>query len=1118
MSHELILEGTLGVDARRAAKKIRDHLLANPATWLSELGRVAVLSGASRLAVDLRATSIVVEWNGAPIDVEVIEQFGRHLLGGDDTLPLPKRSRHTKPDRRPGLLTLAVFAALGDVARAVDINLVGEEGTAKIRRMTREDLEGDLTAGKARVSSVRRDDAFGLLPDATGGLVLDLGARLGALAHWVGLAARPAAVRELGMRMGTGLAISVDGKSLEPAADEPVLSVELPAVGDLAIRVDLLERPPREPRIVYYELGFEIARASLLEPTLELPIRVVVSGAEVPTNASRSQVDETVAAHVRREVLAELPVACERLRAAIVSALGRNDEKARSALEQVAGFLAAAALRANPLDPFFKAFAPTLDWPLLCDAAGRPLSVRDAHRRADGYAIHCRVQRQPLEPEYAPLVADVLWRRGRSAESAFTLLDYDIIAEDVDAGLLRKRQLAENAVAFEPPPCATARSRHRGVEEGACEWQLTLDTSSTGPSLLRLFAGDDLIETREMDSPSPFFRYDAAMRWPGVVVPERTLQKMRAGDGSARMLAVLERVVKESLLKSLETSAVKAPGPARSLALRMISPGLDRAPELTSLLLWQRAGAGFASTAELDASAKQRGHLFVISRALLERETAPKEPVVVVADGEAPHLRAALRDAPLVDYAPYAGAPMADVETVKRYFADAKLASHSFKWREYFLSVTPAARGRHVSLHRGLLVADVELDAKRGMMVATDGETTLRQSADEHAEMVEHAWQSMISWLAGDAGRMASALTAPGVRAALRGKISGHRKKKAQPQVPFEEWPLFRLHTSLRAERDASAAEIVAHFGEGGTLPTVFPGEPYDSTIDCVVASEKERVLLERLAKRSCIPPHRSQRPEPQEAAFDVESRPTAGVGADDDVLSALREILPNVGTAEVARPAKASPPLPVAPRTAKKLPRPSAPETPPPASPAPADPDDILGPIRHLMRQSVERQAAEEKARSAERARAEARAAETASALAAIDTKVSKATGDLPKPREPETAWEKLVGLFQKPLLEVPSGHPLATLSRRVTQSLYVENLQLRFSEPGEAAVRFDKRATTLVVNPQHPTVRVLIESGDVVPLVAAAFSEINRELKIVSDDEERRALGRLLLDPPSG
>ncbi|MBL8740663.1 MAG: hypothetical protein JNK04_06210 [Myxococcales bacterium] len=297
------------------------------------------------------------------------------------------------------------------------------------------------------------------------------------------------------------------------------------------------------------------------------------------------------------------------------------------------------------------------------------------------------------------------------------------------------------------------------------------------------------------------------------------------------------------------------------------------------------------------------------------------------------------------------------------------------------------------------------------------------------------------------------------------------------------------------------------------------------------MGSKTEIGLIERITKR------KSMRPMPSITGGAPRNPSTATRDpAGGDILAAIRDVMPGATPAPTVEPAPrkdeattpeaADVPLvgggeePAAPSD----PRPTPPNPPTPSGhrwPAPevvhVDPDDILGPIRYLMTDAKTKPALDtQQKKPATPPRPPIVSPLMAAPPAPLGPAPSRPPSRAPS-RPPEGAWDRLVGLFKKPLLDVPDDHPLASMARRVSQNLYVERLELRFADASDDAVRFERQTTTLVVNPEHPTVRVLIESGDVVPLVAAAFSEINRELKTVSDDEERRALGRLLLDPPA-
>ena len=1111
MSHEVILRGTMAVDARRAAAKIRDHLLADPSTWLCELARVAAASGASVLAVELSATSIAVEWNGQPMSTEVIEYFGRHLLNDEieDVSPRERaRGRAKKRDRRAELLTLAAFGAFGDGAKAVELSIASTDAgrrETKTRRLLREESEGVFEQKSGYPLQTRATaEVFSLLSDASGRVDIGLPLAWSAALRALGLGKEPRAVDALRRRMGSGLAVRLDGQVLEVAGREVVLSVELPALDGLAVRLDLLSQSYVEARVSYYELGFEIARSSLFEPAFhDAPIRVVVSGDEIATNASRSVVDEALTGRVKELVLTALPSLFESLRSAMVKALEQGDTALTGRLEEASGHLAGTLLRGRKECshlPFYKAFSGVLGWPLLRDAVGRPLAVEGAIERADGGPLYGLAADRPLDAEYATLTADVVWRRGVSAELSLDLLEFDPIRSDVEEGLRRLRERVASPMAFAPHPREQHWWRHEVVDKDGFQASIALDIDTSVPCEVRAFVSDHWVETLEAEHVSPLFRFDAAVRWGGVLKAERTMRAIARGVGSGRMLARLGSAVIEVMLARLRQPDVATPGRARDLALRMLAANVEPRLALRELRLWQTADGCLASTDQVLRYVQNPGHLFVLAPYTVSaRARAPKEVVVVVADAEWSLLGRIAPGAALIDYQPYLDLPPATVDSVKRHLAQYCQDSCAYEHAGRVIAVAPALTGRHIVLHRGRHLGEVELTVERGMVVVTDGESILRRSTDECKEVMEDAWQRMIQWLASDPARMSAAVAFNGIRDALVANLLHTLQAELlkSTRSTLSRWPVFIL-SDAEGERIASAVELAAHFEGSHTIPAIRPGQPPHAG-SVVIAGREERTAIGKLTGKPCK----------QARTSDVVARAVtsfSSVPESTDLSAAVRDLVPLPAAAAAAAVAVETPAAAVAVELELGLEL----EPPPRRRVVAAEP---LEPVRGFVDEPAQKHAAE-KAKRAE---------------IVFEAPPPPVWGHVAPPAArpvtppvrraataPTGAWDKLVGLFQKPLEDAPDDHPLQTLTRRITQNLYVADLELRFAAQDAEPVRFDAKTTTLVLNPEHPTVRTLIANGDVIPLVAAAFSEINRELAIVSDSEERHALGRLLLDPP--
>lgn len=141
---EKVAQGRIRVDAERAQQRLRDFRFADPAHWVLEVLRAAVLSDARRVAVRCDADDVEVTFDGEPLAPEMLNHLAEHALSPGTT----------RDEKRARLLALGVAGALGVGARFVTVR----SGSRQVR-FTGERFEASDVAGKGTHLHLRK--AFG---------------------------------------------------------------------------------------------------------------------------------------------------------------------------------------------------------------------------------------------------------------------------------------------------------------------------------------------------------------------------------------------------------------------------------------------------------------------------------------------------------------------------------------------------------------------------------------------------------------------------------------------------------------------------------------------------------------------------------------------------------------------------------------------------------------------------------------------------------------------------------------------------------------------------------------------------------------------------------------------
>lgn len=423
--------GHIRVDAARAIAKLREYRLADPRAWILEAVRAAVASGATRIVLDGDADDVRLAWAGPAWPADV-------LPGLFDELVSPEASRGVYHRR---LLAGAVNSALGLEPAWIDVVTVGGGKAARVRYTPATVTPDEDGEAPLRDLDVEEIPAPAGAPDP--GMYVQLRRRPGldtlgrflvggeapelALARW---ACRDIAVPTVVADRAVGRAEHADDLLRVP------LGEDLDGFVALA-HPSLVRGHATVPAMDVAELGVRVVRQRWRPASLDamcddqrgtLPLRLVIDGPRMPTNASRSQVrseDHPIAAALRRgdAQLATLVATIEaRLRAlgddaARTAAYGEPASEAASLRAAVLALLAPAIAGDD-----WSAVAATLRGPLAVLAALPILRNAVGVWRAPNEHWRPPIYRgeQALPRELAPWLERMPWvPEGDAAEALF---------------------------------------------------------------------------------------------------------------------------------------------------------------------------------------------------------------------------------------------------------------------------------------------------------------------------------------------------------------------------------------------------------------------------------------------------------------------------------------------------------------------------------------------------------------------------------------------------------------------------------------------------------------------------------------------------------------------------
>ncbi|HRC55844.1 MAG TPA: hypothetical protein PKU97_07965, partial [Kofleriaceae bacterium] len=416
----LVASGHVRVDAARALVKLRAYRLANPADWILEAIRAAVGSGATAIELDGDADDVWLRWWGPAWSADSF----LHVL---DDLVSPEASDQVYPRR---LLGSAINSALGLGPAWIDLVAVeGERASAVRFALGRPDGAASANSGdelrplEAAPAPAPPAGQDGQRPAVV--LHLRRRASLATLGRFLFGAEPPEISAARSACEDVAAPMTICGRAVgRDAGSSDLLRLSLGQgrsfIAVVTPAASLAQQPPA--RLQVAELGVRVVSEEWREARIDavqrisgigLPVRLLIDADRVPTNAARSQVDES--AHLVRIAKARGAALLPELVAQLVTAGLGADELDRARLREAALALLASAIGGDAwATDVYRLASPLLELaqaPLLRNAVGqwRPVQalwLRPVYRG-----------RKPLPAELAPWLDTLAWMPpGDSAE------------------------------------------------------------------------------------------------------------------------------------------------------------------------------------------------------------------------------------------------------------------------------------------------------------------------------------------------------------------------------------------------------------------------------------------------------------------------------------------------------------------------------------------------------------------------------------------------------------------------------------------------------------------------------------------------------------------------------
>ncbi|HSO38270.1 MAG TPA: hypothetical protein VLT33_37335, partial [Labilithrix sp.] len=557
----IVARGKIKVDARKAIRKLRDHLLVDLHLYGCEIARVAVARGATRLDITWDADDVVFTFDGRPLGAAAVLRARDHVLTpeteGEDAAALR-------------VLGIGVSAALGLDPRFVDVYTADATSCTRVRFEAKH-IEEEGAGDAPEVAPVERPAD---LPSPGMRVHVRKKVRLGDLGRLVrGDAPREVLLLAQATR-DAPLLVSTHGTPLARTAEATVLmTVDLDEPSVTRGRLEILApQPGRSPRTVYLDLGVHLAEGPPVGVregvSSELPIRIVVDAERLPTNASRSEMrmDSEMVQRVRARVPPALAAGLAALQGAVLRgeraptaaqglAMGQRVEvlvPRRDALEDALGAIAAdVALVSRAGAPVTAEETALLALPLLQDAVGRPLALADVRGGTPEHPLLVYSGREAAPLALAPWLEGVVWTRGRSADRALAML-IQVSANDrvtqAQAGQARRAR----ALTHPPSRAALAPSASYVLKQSfdvtqgpfaGLRGEVAVARREWMPrrsSKARIFVDDRLLE--EVQLPGVELPLEMALSWPSVLVARLAYDGAERSAGLTRAVLYALRV------------------------------------------------------------------------------------------------------------------------------------------------------------------------------------------------------------------------------------------------------------------------------------------------------------------------------------------------------------------------------------------------------------------------------------------------------------------------------------------------------------------------------------------------------------------------------------------------
>lgn len=469
---QVLAKGHIGVDARRAVSKLREHLLVDLHGYLLELVRVAVLTDTDQIRLHYDADDLYLRWDKPACSVEEAGRLLDYALAyGDDERGCRLR-----------LLALGVNAALGLDPSHVDLYLPAPDGRCARFRFAPEKLESEEGALAERSDGVMPPDTRGF-----DGTCIHVRRRWGWSTLMRALTRNEPPEIEL-LRASADhlpMSLALNDAPLE-RLPQPVCLVRLRSNDVWRIAVDFVASEA-VPHLAYLELGVRLLeqpwspwpQAAMAHLGHRLSVRGILDAPALPTNASRSAVRledrQLMAAHNALE--RALGTAISGLANQVAGQEHEDDGVEVCAydpqqLAELWGRIGCVLVDASRGAAALATCADdVLDLALLRNAVGQPMTLRSvlARVRNGQYLMLLRAD-APLPLDCEPWVRHAAWAHAPWVEMTLAPLipgDLGAVVPQIKAGVQRRRKLLTGlASAPTVPPASDTVARQAFTVDG----------------------------------------------------------------------------------------------------------------------------------------------------------------------------------------------------------------------------------------------------------------------------------------------------------------------------------------------------------------------------------------------------------------------------------------------------------------------------------------------------------------------------------------------------------------------------------------------------------------------------------------------------------------------------